>query len=91
MTASPITLPDQSDFSYGEGCVMKPDRVYIVDRLAELGKTQTALGKELKIDRAQVTRLLDGSRRVRLDEVETIARFLDISTIEMLRRLGLNL
>ena len=70
---------------------MKPDRVYIVDRLAELGKTQTALGKELKIDLAQVTRLLDGSRRVRLDEVETIARFLDISTIEMLRRLGLNL
>ncbi len=70
---------------------MKPDREYIVARLAKLGKTQTSLGQELKIDRAQVTRLLDGSRRVRLDEVETIARFLDISTIEMLRRLGLNL
>lgn len=70
---------------------MKPDRKYIVDRLAELSKTQTSLGQELKIDRAQVTRLLDGSRRVRLDEVETIAHFLDISTIEMLRRLGMNL
>lgn len=70
---------------------MKPDRKYIVARLAELSKTQTSLGQELNIDRAQVTRLLDGSRRVRLDEVETIARFLDISTIEMLRRLGMNL
>jgi transcriptional regulator with XRE-family HTH domain len=70
---------------------MKPDRAYIVARLAELSKTQSSLGQALNIDRAQVTRLLNGSRRVRLDEVETIARFLDISTIEMLRRLGLNL
>ena len=70
---------------------MKPDKRFIVGRLKDLDKTQTSLGKALSIDRAQVTRLLDGDRRVRLDEVETLARHLDISTIEMLRRLGLNL
>ena len=70
---------------------MKPDKKFIVDRLAELRKTQTALGEQLKIDRAQVTRMLNGQRRVQLDEVEIIARFLDVSTIEMLRRLGLQL
>ena len=91
MPYSPITLPIQSDFSYGESSAMKPDRKYIVARLAELRKTQTALGEQLKIDRAQVTRMLNGQRRVQLDEVETIARFLDVSTIEMLRRLGMNL
>lgn len=70
---------------------MKPNKSFIVNRLRDLNKTQTGLGKALSIDRAQVTRLLDGERRVRLDEVEIIARYLDISTIEMLRSLGMNL
>ena len=70
---------------------MKPDKLFIVDRLKELAKTQSGLGDRLNIDRAQVTRLLDGKRRVRLDEVETIARYLDISSLEMLRVLGLKL
>ena len=69
---------------------MKPDKNFIVGRLQDLGKTQTGLGETLKIDRAQVTRLINGERRVRLDEVEIIARYLDISIVEMLRRLGLN-
>ncbi len=81
----------QSEISDIGVILMKPDRNFIVGRLQDLGKTQTSLGETLKIDRAQVTRLLNGERRVRLDEVEIIARFLDISIVEMLRRLGLNL
>lgn len=69
---------------------MTPDKAYIVARLSEIGKTQMALGEALKIDRAQVTRLLQGKRKVQLDEVPIMARFLDISNIEMLRRLGLD-
>ena len=69
---------------------MKPNKDFIVKRLAEVGKTQMAMAVALDIDRAQVTRLLNGARKVQLDEVPTMARFLDISTIEMLRNLGLD-
>ena len=70
--------------------LMKPNKNYIVKRLSAINQTQMSLAAELKIDRAQVTRLLNGERKVQLDEVPTMARFLDISTIEMLRNLGLD-
>jgi hypothetical protein len=69
---------------------MKPNKDFIVKRLAEVGKTQMAMAAALNIDRAQVTRLLNGLRKVQLNEVPVMARFLDISTIEMLRNLGLD-
>ena len=85
-----ITSLAQSEISDIGDFFMKPDKNFIVGRLQDLGKTQTGLGETLKIDRAQATRLINGERRVRLDEVEIIARYLDISIVEMLRRLGLN-
>mgnify|MGYP003115157928 CR=1 FL=1 len=59
-------------------------------RLRELGKTQMGLAQVLDIDRGQVTRMLDGERRVQIDEVPLLAHYLEVEEIEILRRLGLN-
>ena len=34
--------------------------------------------------------MLDGERRVQLDDVKPMAIYLEVSTVEMLRRLGLD-
>lgn len=57
-------------------------------RLRDLGKTQTGMGEAIGIDKAQTSRMLSGQRKVQIDEVERLARYLDISTVEMLRLLG---
>ena len=67
------------------------DYRWIADRLKRIDKTQKGLGEALGMDKSQVTRMLDGERRIQLDEVEAMARYLDISTVELLRRLGLRI
>ena len=64
---------------------------WIRRRLCEIKKTQTDLGKTIKLDKAQVSRMLDDHRRVQLEEIEPLAVFLQLSTLDMLRRLGLRL
>jgi|10_taG_2_1085330.scaffolds.fasta_scaffold83972_2 transcriptional regulator with XRE-family HTH domain len=64
---------------------------WIRHRLIEIGKTQTDLGKTIKLDKAQVSRMLDGKRRVQIDEIERLAIFLEMPTVELLRQLGVRL
>ena len=69
---------------------MKIDRKWIKARIAAVGGSQAELGRVLGVDRAQITRMLDGQRRVQLDDVKPMAIYLEVSTVEMLRRLGLD-
>ena len=70
---------------------MRIDAKWIKDRIADRGGSQAELGRVLGIDRSQITRMLDGERRVQLDDVKPMAIYLEVSTVEMLRRLGLDL
>jgi plasmid maintenance system antidote protein VapI len=70
---------------------MKPDSDWIRKKISYSGKTQTGLAKVLGLDKAQVSRLIDGKRRVQLDEVKPIADYLEVSVMEMLRVLGLRI
>jgi transcriptional regulator with XRE-family HTH domain len=69
---------------------MKIDSKWIRARIAKIGGSQAELGRVLGVDRAQITRMLDGERRVQLDDVKPMAIYLEVSTVEMLRRLGLD-
>ena len=66
---------------------MKIDSKWIRARIAKIGGSQAELGRVLGVDRAQITRMLDGERRVQLDDVKPMAIYLEVSTVEMLRRL----
>jgi len=48
---------------------------WIRERLEQTGRTQRDLAKELGIDSSQISRLLDGHRRLKADEVPVIRRF----------------
>ena len=51
---------------------------WIENRLAERGKSKTALGKALGLPPPRVTELLNGKRRIQLDELIPMARFLEM-------------
>ena len=75
----------------GERLMKQPHKNWIRTRLVDIGKTQTGLGLAIDLDKAQVSRMLCGKRRVQLDEVEPMASYLKVETLEMLKRLGLNI
>ncbi len=69
---------------------MQIDKPWIKARIAEIGGSQAEMGRVLGLDRSAITRMLDGERRVQLDDVKPMAIYLEVSTVEMLRRLGLD-
>lgn len=50
---------------------------WIRDRLNSSGRTQRELAKELGVDASQITRLLDGVRRLKADEIPIIRSFFE--------------
>lgn len=67
------------------------DRKWFVDRLAAAGQSQAALARHLGLPPPSVTRMLDGQRKLKLAEAETVARFLNVSTEEVLTHAGVKL
>jgi DNA-binding Xre family transcriptional regulator len=67
------------------------DRKWIEDRLGQVYKSPSTLARALGINRSQVTRLLQGKRQLRIDEVEAVARHLDCHPVEVLKACGLDL
>ncbi len=70
---------------------MPLDGTWVRERLADISRTQTDLGKVLEMDKAQTSRMLDGKRRVQVDDIEPMAIFLGVTVLEMCRRCGLRL
>lgn len=73
------------DFAHGDVCDFREDarmsdqtgfRAWIERGLAKPGKRKRQLADALNVDPSAVTRILDGTRRVRLDEVSRIAEYL---------------
>lgn len=71
---------------------MKPGSVnknFFQGRLAELGKSQAALARRLRVRKAAITDILNGERRVQVSELDVLADFLQISVEKATNELGL--
>lgn len=67
------------------------DRRWYTDRLAARNLSQRKLAKRLDLDPAQVSRIFNGHRPLRLDEVPVLARLLDVSVVDIIERAGVPL
>jgi DNA-binding Xre family transcriptional regulator len=67
------------------------DPTWLKQKLEDSGNTQSSLAKVLGIDRSQMTRLAQGARALRIDEVAAVARHLNCHPVEVLRACGLDL
>ena len=61
------------------------------DRLAEQGKSQAALARHMDIDKASLTRIFQGKRRLQLEECKKVARFLSVPVDMILENAGIQL
>lgn len=69
---------------------MKIDTVWFTRKIEESHYgSQRQLAKAMKINQSNLSRLLSGERAMRLDEVPVLARLLEVSQLEILRRAGL--
>jgi len=60
-------------------------------KLAEVKKSQNALGRHLGLHSAAMTLMFKGRRQMKLEEAEKIARFINASTDEVLSHAGVKL
>jgi transcriptional regulator with XRE-family HTH domain len=67
------------------------DRRWYTERLSAQHLSQRGLAKRLDIDPAQVSRIFNGRRPLRLDEVPVLARLLDVSVVDIIERAGVPL
>jgi hypothetical protein len=69
----------------------KLDKVWFVKKLAENRTSLRSLARVLKIDASAASRMLSGARKMRMDEANTIASFLNVPVAEVLRHAGVAL
>jgi len=62
----------------------RPHLAWLRDGLRDSGKTKAGLARALKVSPSQVTMLLKGERRIRLDELPIIARYIGKSPLDEL-------
>ena len=67
------------------------DREWLEQKLEDSGNTPSSLARALGINRSQITRLMQGERALRIDEVAIVARHLNCHPVEVLRACGLDL
>jgi transcriptional regulator with XRE-family HTH domain len=67
------------------------DGEWMRQQLKEKGKSQADLARFLKVEPAIITRILQGRRRLQLDDCRQIARFLGMPVDDVLRHAGMKL
>lgn len=67
------------------------NKAWFQTALRDRGKSQAALARHLDLDTASMSRLFSGQRRMQLDEAESIARFLSVSVLDVLKQAGLEI
>lgn len=61
---------------------------WIAERLRALGRTQSELAQHMGVPAPRISDILNGGRRVQLDELKPLAEFLDLSTEMVTGHLG---
>ncbi|MER9628401.1 helix-turn-helix transcriptional regulator [Mesorhizobium sp. M0296] len=67
------------------------DKVWFIDKLAETGKSVRGLARHLGVDASAVSRMLSGQRKMKMEEANEIARFLDASIADVLTHSGVSI
>lgn len=67
------------------------DEKWFKDRLLDQRKSTRGLARHLNIDPSSASRMLTGQRRMRMEEADAIARFLNVPVSEVLKHAGVNL
>jgi hypothetical protein len=67
------------------------NKEWFVNQLSRKGQSIRGLGRFLDIDASAVSRMFDGKRNMKMDEAEKIARFLAVTTEEVLKQAGVSL
>lgn len=60
-------------------------------QLSDQGKSQADLARHMDIDKASLTRIFQGKRRLQLEECKKIARFLGLPVDDILTNAGIQL
>lgn len=60
------------------------------DKLHDIRKTQADLTRHMDLDRATIVRLINGSRKVRIDELNKLAQFFECKIIDILENCGVD-
>lgn len=66
----------------------KCDTIWFKSRLAGKDLTQAALARHLKMDTSAVSRMIQGTRKFKLEEAGAVAKVLSVSVEEVLARAG---
>lgn len=64
------------------------NKAFVLERLARRGLTQTDLAKIMDVNKAQITRLLNGQRELKAREVVPLAHVLQTTPTNILNNLG---
>lgn len=64
------------------------DSAWFRQRMADLSLDQDDIGNALGLDRSVISRIINGRQPVRVDQLDPLARILQVSFMEMLRRVG---
>lgn len=67
------------------------DKDWFVRQFQRTKKSQNALARHLDLPSSAMVRLFSGTRQMKMDEVEKIARFLNVSVDDVLIHAGINL
>lgn len=67
------------------------DKEWFVRKLEENNKTLRGLARHMELDPSAVSRMLDGKRRMKMDEANSVASFLSVTVDEVLSHAGVNL
>jgi transcriptional regulator with XRE-family HTH domain len=57
---------------------------WLKTRMEARGLNDEALGRTLNLERSTANRVMNGARLLYLDEIERVARFLDVSVLEVI-------
>ncbi|RVD44662.1 XRE family transcriptional regulator [Mesorhizobium sp. M4A.F.Ca.ET.020.02.1.1] len=66
------------------------DKQWFIDKLAETGKSVRGLARHLGVDASAVSRMLSGSRKMKMTEAGDIASFLGVPVSEVLVHSGVS-
>lgn len=62
--------------------------LFIIQSIENQNLKYVDLAKKLKVSRGQVTKMLNNERELKISEINVVADFINVSTVILLRKLG---
>ena len=62
--------------------------LFIIQSIENQNLKYVDVAKKLKVSRGQVTKMLNNERELKISEINVVADFINVSTVILLRKLG---